>query len=63
MDDLDNDGVRDLLTIQGGLANGTMELQIFNNKTGEDIVNAYDKDTLIDGFKELLKSTEDGILN
>ncbi len=57
--DLDGDGIRDFVLIQGGLANNTNHVRVYNERTGEQIVDRYNKDRIVKAIKTLLDNSTD----
>ena len=58
VDDMDGDGFDDFVMIQGGLANNTSHVRIYDEETGELIIKKYNKKSITKAIDKLLKSSD-----
>lgn len=61
--DIDGDGIVDFVSIQGGLANGSSHISIYNADTDELLLNTYRRTTLEAALNKLLKSSDQDEFN
>ena len=55
---MDGDGFDDFVMIQGGLANNTSHVRIYDEETGELIIKKYNKKSITKAIDKLLKSSD-----
>ena len=62
IDDIDEDGVSDLLVIQSGLADQSRYISITNKNTGRVIVHQFERSDIESNVNDLLNETSDQAL-
>ena len=57
--DLDNDGINDFVVIQGGLANNSTHIKIYNNASNKLLLDVYNDDNIRQMLDTVLTETTD----